>query len=108
MTKPTDLRTSRLIKGLTQEALVSGIMRIATLQEIETGKRLPRKKTRNQIESLIGKVDWSATLSQDGDRDHLFYALSEFVQLDQPGAQARIYFCRQALQLLSENLTNKK
>lgn len=99
---PTDLKTARLIRGLTISGLASGILRPATLQEAESGKRLPRKKTRLQLESVIGPVNWMKTLSQD--REHVVRALQEFTQVDEPGAEERVYFLKQVLELIQEEL----
>ena len=99
----SDLRTIRVKKGLTIENLADGMMRSATLQEIETGKRWPQKSTRKRIESIVGPVDWRKTLA-GSDRDHIIYALSEFVNLKAPGARERIRFAKQALKMIEQTL----
>lgn len=97
-----DLRTTRQSKGLRLQDLASGMLRTATISEIEAGKRLPRLKTRNQIESIIGPVSWEKTLA--GDKEHLLYVLREFINPDQPGAKSRIAFTKQALTLIDEQI----
>jgi transcriptional regulator with XRE-family HTH domain len=101
--KPTDLRSTRLKKGLSIDDLASGVLRPATISEIECGLRVPRRKTRIKIESLIGPIDWYKTLSGI-DRQHIMHSLTEFINLDEPGARQRIKFAKQALQLIEQTL----
>ena len=99
-----DLRTVRQSKGLTVYDCASGMLRTATIIEIETGKRVPRRRTRDKLEAMLGKgIDWRKTLSS-GDRDHLFFILEEFVNESEPGARERIKFLRQALRMIEETL----
>ncbi len=88
-----DLRTVRQKRGLTVYDLASGQLRLATVIEIETGKRVPRRKTREKLEAMLGKeIDWRATLAGP-DRTHIMYALSEFVNEYGPGdPRDRIHF----------------
>lgn len=101
MTQYPDLRSARKAKGLTLEAVASGLMRTDTLRQIEVGMRLPQKRTRHLIECLVGRVSWKKTLIRD--RQNVARAVEEFCQIDQPGAKSRIYFLRQYLQLLTES-----
>ena len=99
-----DLRTTRIEKGLRLEDLASGMMRTATISEIENGLRVPRQKTRHKIESLIGPVDWRQTLSAGG-RDHIMLALAEFINEAGPGCpRERIRFAKQALRMIETTL----
>lgn len=99
MNQQSDLRTTRLQRSLTLEDLASlAGLRSATLQEIETGKRLPRRSTQIKIERILGKVDWMDTLSAD--RSHIGWALRELVNLDAPGVEQRIKYARKYLTAL--------
>ena len=98
-----DLRTVRKSRGLSVEDLASGMLRPATISEIECGLRVPRRKTRTKIESLLGPIDWHKTLSGI-DRKHIMHSLTEFINLDVPGARQRIKFAKQALQLIEQTL----
>ena len=98
-----DLRTIRQSRGLTVYDLSSGMLRTATVIEIETGKRIPRRTTRKMLESIVGPVDRRATLGAGG-REHLIYYLSEFVSEGEPGARQRIKFAKQALRLIEETI----
>ena len=82
----------------------SGMLRVATIIEIETGKRVPRRRTREKLEAMLGKgIDWRRTLS-NGDKDHLFFVLEQFINESEPGASERIKFLRQALRMIEETL----
>ncbi len=99
-----DLRTTRIQKGLRIEDLASPLLRPATISEIENGLRVPRQKTRDKIESLIGKVDWRRTLC-GGDRSHLLYTLTELINEDGPGnPHEKIRFAKQVLHMIEETL----
>ena len=99
-----DLRTVRIQKGLRIKDLASGMLRTATISEIENGIRVPRSQTRKKIESLIGPIDWRKTLSAGG-RYHILRALAEFVNETGPGnPRERIRFARQALKMIDETL----
>ena len=99
-----DLRTTRLNRGLRIGDLASGMLRSATISEIENGLRVPRRKTRNKIESLLGPIDWRKTLSVGG-RDHITRALAEFVNESGPGnPKERIRFAKQVLTMIEETL----
>lgn len=100
----SDLRSIRKQKGLRIEDLAAGMMRPATLSQIENGQRLPQKSTRKKIESIVGKVDWRQTIS-GGDRYHIIVALSEFVNEHEPGARQRILYAKKILSLLLDNAT---
>ena len=100
----TDLRTTRSRKGLRIEDLASPMLRPATISEIENGLRVPRRRTREKIESIVGPVDWRKTLAS-GDRDHILYALSEFINEKGPGnPRDRIRYARQALKMIEDTL----
>ena len=78
-----DLRTVRQSKGLTVYDLASGMLRTATIIEIETGKRVPRRRTREKLESMLGKgIDWRKTLSS-GDRDHIKFLRQAVKMIEQ-------------------------
>ena len=99
-----DLRTTRIEKGLRLDDLASGMLRSATVSEIENGLRVPRRKTRHKIESMIGPIDWRKTLAASG-RDHIMLALVEFINETGPGnPQERIRFAKQALTMINETL----
>lgn len=100
------LQSVRRNLGISQESLAE---LAHTFQEhlsaIESGKHLPRQKTRKQLESLLGnEIDWEKTLA--GDRDHVLYAVKEFIQVDEVGASDRISFLKQCLELLSETIND--
>ena len=100
----TDLRTTRIRKGLRVEDLASGMLRAATISEIERGMRLPRPKTRQKIESIIGPVDWHKTLA-GSERNHLMFALNQFINSEGEGdAKSKIKFAKQALKLFENSL----
>ena len=102
-----DLRTTRIEKGLRLEDLASGMIRPATISEIENGLRVPRRNTRHKIESLIGPVDWRKTLASGG-RDHIVRALAEFINETGPGnPMERIRFAKQALRMIETTLKTK-
>ena len=96
-----DLRTVRQSRGLTVYDLCSCMLRTATVIEIETGKRIPRRNTRKKLESIVGPVDWRATFGAGG-REHLIHSLSEFISEGEPGVRQRIKYAKQALQLIEE------
>jgi hypothetical protein len=80
------------------------MLRAATVSEIENGLRVPRRRTREKIESIVGPVDWRKTLASGG-RDHILYALSEFVNENGPGnPRDRIRYANQALRMIEETL----
>ena len=100
-----DLRTIRKSKGLTIDDL-SGLLgvRPATIVEVETGKRTPRRQTIQKIESLLGaEVDWRATLSGE-DRLHIMLQMVTLLNEQAGGVKERIQFCRQCLQVIEETL----
>jgi transcriptional regulator with XRE-family HTH domain len=100
----SDLRTTRIEKGLRLEDLASGMLRPATISEIENGLRVPRSKTRHKIESIIGPVDWRKTLFAGG-RYHIMLALVEFINETGSGnPRERIRFAKQALTMIEETL----
>lgn len=104
---PQDLRSIRKARGLTLDALASGMLRRATLSDIENGKRWPSKSTRRKLESILGpQINWVATYA--GDRTHIVFALKEFVNSERPGASERIKFARRALILIDEKINTKK
>jgi len=99
-----DLRTLRKSKGLRIEDLASGMLRPATISEIEQGRRVPRRRTREKIESMIGPIDWRKTLAVGG-RDHIMLALVEFINETGPGFPSeRIRFAKQVLTMIEETL----
>ena len=100
-----DLRTVRKEKKLTQEDLTGLLgLRQSTLAELETGRRTPRRQTIQKVESLFGPVvDWRKTLAGP-DRMHIMYALSEFINEDEPGARQRVLFALQALDMINMTL----
>lgn len=106
MNSATDLKSTRLQKGLTQEDLAQNLLgvRPATLAAIENGLSVPHRTTRARIESILGEIDWLSTLAAD--RGHIGYALQELINADAPGVDERLRFCRQYLQVL-ETLTEK-
>ena len=100
----SDLKTTRISKGLRLEDIASGMLRTATISEIENGLRVPRRRTREKIESMIGPICWRKTLAAGG-RDHILYALAEFVNETGPGnPRERIRFAKQALTMIEETL----
>jgi transcriptional regulator with XRE-family HTH domain len=55
-----DLRTSRKEKGLTQPQLeaLTGI-EVPNISALEHGKYKPNQVTRQKIEKVLGKIDWT-------------------------------------------------
>ena len=107
MNQLSDLRTTREKRGLTLEDLAFGMVRPATISEIESGLRVPQRKTIQKLESMIGPIDWKSTLAGP-DRKHLIFALSEFINPDIPGTLDRIRFLRQILQLFENEITKNE
>jgi len=102
--KLNDLRSTRISRGLRIEDLASGMLRRATISEIENGLRVPRRRTREKIESMLGKVDWRKTLAAGG-RDHLLRYLVEFINEPGPGdVREKIKFAKQALKMIEQTL----
>ena len=101
-----DLRTVRKEKRLSQQDLSDLIgMSQSALTEVETGKRLPQRKTRERVEQILGsEIDWLSTLASD--RGHIGYALNELINSGEPGLLERLKFCRQYLHAL-ETLTQQ-
>ena len=101
----SDLRTTRIRKGLRIEDLASGMLRPATISEVERGLRLPHTRTKRRIESVLGPIDWKKTLTS-GDRGHLVYAVTELVNEPDGGdVRGRIRFIRQILRMIEETLS---
>jgi len=101
-----DLRTVRQSKGLTVNDLASGMLRPATISTIERGLHCPRRKTRKQLESLLGSINWRKTLAAGG-KDHIVRSLSTLVNEEGPGnPRERIKYCKQVLVMLEETLNN--
>ena len=97
-----DLQTVRKARGLRIEDLASGILRPATISEIENGMRVPRQRTREKIESIIGPIDWRKTLAAGG-RDHIMLALAEFINETGSGnPRERIRFAKQVLRMIEQ------
>jgi len=97
-----DLRTTRKALGLTAKDICFGLLRPATISQIETGKIVPRKSTRLLIESVLGPIDWVSTFAGK-DRQHLVFFLQEFLNLEGDGDPLqKIVFTRQTLKLIAE------
>jgi transcriptional regulator with XRE-family HTH domain len=107
MIQKQDLKSVRKSLGLSAKDLSSGMIRAATISEIETGKHLPRKSTRLLLESVLGPICWEKTLAGD-DRSHLIFAITQFINPDGEGsAIERIKFVRQVLQLIEDEIINE-
>jgi transcriptional regulator with XRE-family HTH domain len=91
----SDLRMTRIRKGLRIEDLASPMLRPATISEIENGLRVPRRRTREKIESIVGPVDWLKTFSTG--KEHLTYVLYEFLNPSEPGLEERVRMAKQTM-----------
>lgn len=99
-----DLKTIRQQKNLTQSNLseLSGLSQ-PHIVALESGQFLPRRKTRQRIERILGsEIDWVATYAAD--RDHIGYVLKELLNPQEPGMEDRLKFCKQYLHAI-ETLT---
>ena len=102
----SDLKTVRKDAGLTQEDLAGLIgTRQGTLAEIETGKRIPRKRTIKKVESILGEeVDWRKTAAGDEEHQHIMVHMVTLLNEQKDGVKERIAFTRQCLQIIELTL----
>ena len=101
----SNLKTVRKDAGLTQEDLAGLIgTRQGTLAEIETGKRIPRKRTIKKLESILGEeVDWRATLAGEGHNNVMVHMVT-LINEQAEGVKERIAFTKQCLQIIELTL----
>jgi len=94
------------MRRLTQQELaeVTGVSQ-PHIAAIESGQLLPRRRTREKLTGILGpEIDWVTTYAAD--KGHIGYALRELLNVEEPGVQERLRFCRQYLHAL-EKLTSQ-
>ena len=103
-----DLRTERKRRGLTQEELAGLIgVRQSTLTELETGRRIPRKRTIKRVQSIFGPViDWRKTAAGDEEHQHIMQHMTTLLNEEVEGVKERIAFTKQCLQIIELTLND--